>query len=101
MSDRNQKSSTSEPVKVGAIRKIKTANNRSIDKEDYMSPPKNERKATLLRVHLLGHYGAEHIVKSLHNDGIYFKDMISDAVELAKSCQQCQRYNISRRGYQP
>ena len=66
-----------------------------------MSPPKNERKATLLRVHLLGHYGAEHIVKSLHNDGIHWKYMISDAVELVKSCQQCQRYNISRRGYQP
>ena len=101
MSRSNLISNHSKPIKEGAIRKLKSAYNRYSNTNDYMSPPENERKAVLLRAHLLGHYGAEHIVKSLHNDGISWKDMISDAVELVKSCKQCQRYNISRKGYHP
>lgn len=68
---------------------------------DYMTPPENERKQLMLRAHLMGHFGAENIVKVLHNDGLHWKNMIVDAVELVKSCVACQKHNITRKGYHP
>ena len=66
-----------------------------------MTPPENERKQLMLRAHLMGHFGAENIVKVLHNDGLHWKNMIVDAVELVKSCVACQKHNITRKGYHP
>ncbi|KAG1443876.1 hypothetical protein G6F55_012522 [Rhizopus delemar] len=66
-----------------------------------MAPPENERKQLMLRAHLMGHFGAENIVKVLYNDGLHWKNMIVDAVELVKSCVACQKHNITRKGYHP
>ena len=90
------------------VRKLSTTNNklkivkvREHQSGDYITPPVEERKALLLKAHLFGHFGAENIVKSLHNDGLHWKNMIEEAVKLVKSCPQCQKYNITRKGYHP
>lgn len=92
----------------GTIRAIKIDNKNKFDIKhveykhgEYMTPPENERKALLLRAHVFGHFGAENIVKTLHNDGIHWPNLAVDAVELVKSCGSCQKHNITKRGYQP
>ena len=99
----NIKQNNYQSNKEGAVRAITktTKFNHKLDITDYMSPPEKDRHTLLLRAHLLGHYGAEHIIKSLHVDGIHWENMITDALELIKSCKKCQMYNISRKGFHP
>ncbi|KAG1121361.1 hypothetical protein G6F42_012503 [Rhizopus arrhizus] len=92
----------------GQIRAIKrdTTNKLSVKHVeykhgDYLTPPESERKALLLRAHVFGHFGAESIVKSLHNDGLHWPNLAVDAVELVKGCTSCQKHNITKRGFQP
>ncbi|CEP18928.1 hypothetical protein [Parasitella parasitica] len=68
---------------------------------DYFTPPKEESKAILLTAHVFGHFGNESIVKSIHNDGLHWPNLLADAVEMAKSCNQCEKHNITKRGYNP
>lgn len=60
-----------------------------------------ERANLLQRAHLLGHFGAEAMIKSLVRQGHFWLQMREDAVTLVKGCIPCQRYNISRTGFHP
>ncbi|CEP18537.1 hypothetical protein [Parasitella parasitica] len=62
-----------------------------------MIPPESERKDLLLRAHVFGHFGAESIIKYLHNDGLHWPNLAVDAVELVKACSSCQKHNINKR----
>lgn len=68
---------------------------------DYITPPANQHKSILQRVHSFGHFGAEAIVKTVHNEGLHWVHIMKDALEIVKECPACQKYNIVRRGYNP
>jgi transposase InsO family protein len=53
------------------------------------------------RAHLLGHCGGERVYKSLWDSGVYWPGMRADAERVAGRCDQCLRYNLGRRGYNP
>lgn len=69
---------------------------------DYLIALENERKDLLSDAHnLIGHYGAEQMVKRLHAEGIHWPNLISDAIEAVKKCMECSKVNIQKRGYSP
>ncbi|CDH60654.1 hypothetical protein RO3G_15169 [Lichtheimia corymbifera JMRC:FSU:9682] len=69
---------------------------------DVITPPEEERPKELERAHMtIGHAGAEHIVRYLRREGIYWTNLPQDAVEMVKKCPDCQKYNITRKGYHP
>jgi hypothetical protein len=71
-------------------------------KENMMEPPTDEEKKNILeKAHLFGHFGAEAIVKAIHNNGIHWKNMKEEAIQLIKTCSQCQKFNIVKTGYNP
>ena len=39
--------------------------------------------------------------RSILNDGFYWKDMRKDCTDFVKECHACQRYSVSRHGYNP
>jgi hypothetical protein len=55
----------------------------------------------LERVHVEGHYGAEHLVNSLWDQGLYWETMLKDAKEFVKKCMQCLRFNVMKKGFNP
>ncbi|SAL97783.1 hypothetical protein [Absidia glauca] len=79
---------------------------RTSHKEDlennYMEPPtEEERQNILLQTHLFGHFGAEAIVKAIHNNGMHWTNLKQQALDLVKQCTPCQRFNIVKTGYNP
>ena len=71
-------------------------------KENKMEPPTEKEKQELLeKAHLFGHFGAEAIVKAIHNNGVHWPKMIDQAIALVKACPQCQKFNIVKTGYNP
>ncbi|KAG2191768.1 hypothetical protein INT47_010343, partial [Mucor saturninus] len=69
---------------------------------EYFTPPtENERNSLLVEEHLKGHFGIEAIVHALKRKGIYWTNLKNQANELIQSCIQCQRHNITRKGYNP
>ncbi|KAJ8651867.1 hypothetical protein O0I10_012560 [Lichtheimia ornata] len=66
-----------------------------------MEPPEDEKRDILEKAHLFGHFGAEAIVKAIRNNGLYWPKIKEQAVELVKSCKECQKYNIAQNGYNP
>ena len=73
----------------------------NIDTLDYITPPEEERDAILKEAHDFGHFGSESIVKEIHSNGIHWTNLYKDATNVVKSCQECQRHNISKKGYHP
>eukprot|EP00733_Pompholyxophrys_punicea_P001121 Pompholyxophrys_punicea_v1_NODE_493_length_1798_cov_6.648800.p1 type:complete len:208 gc:universal NODE_493_length_1798_cov_6.648800:1631-1008(-) len=61
----------------------------------------SQRKDLLERNHLLGHYGANVLYKSLKTQGYSWSHLRQDCVELVKSCTACQRYSSGRASYHP
>ncbi|SAL96833.1 hypothetical protein [Absidia glauca] len=80
---------------------MRTTHKNDLD-NDYMEPPTEaERSDILLKAHLFGHFGAEAIVKAIHNNGMHWTNLKKDALELVKKCTPCQRFNIVKTGYNP
>ena len=70
--------------------------------KDYLSPPKNENQQLLNEAHnQTGHYGAEQMVKRLHNQGIHWPNLISDCIQYIRQCTDCMKHNIAKKGYHP
>lgn len=75
---------------------------RAAEVNDKMEPPEDaEKKQILENAHLFGHFGAEAIVKAVHNNGLHWPKLKEQAVELVKSCKECQKFNIAKNGYNP
>lgn len=74
---------------------------RAADIVDKMQPPISERKSILENAHLFGHFGADAIVRAIHNNGIHWPSMKQQAVELVNACKECQKFNIAKNGYNP
>lgn len=109
--DKNTKSTTTKPsttIKTGATKHYR--NNKRVfhvrihDKspKDFMTPPDEDRPKELKWAHdVIGHAGAEHLVRFLRREGINWNNMLQDAVEVVKKCPQCQYNNIAKKGYHP
>lgn len=69
---------------------------------EYFTPPtENERNKLLVEEHLKGHFGVEAMMHALKRKGIYWTSLKSQANDLIQACIQCQRHNITRKGYNP
>ena len=74
----------------------------SINSGEYMTPSDpEERKQLLTHEHLQGHFGSDAIYNALKRKGIYWNNLKNEAVDLVKSCVQCQQFNIIKKGYNP
>ncbi|SAL97595.1 hypothetical protein, partial, partial [Absidia glauca] len=70
--------------------------------DSYTEPPTVEEKRDILeKAHLFGHFGAEAIVKAIHNNGMHWTNLKQEALILVKRCVPCQRFNIVKTGYNP
>ncbi|KAG1450460.1 hypothetical protein G6F55_009674 [Rhizopus delemar] len=79
---------------------VKLVNNKHATL-DYICPPEEERDKILNETHEFGHFGSESIVQRIHADGMHWTSIYKDAVETVRSCSECQKHNISKRGYHP
>jgi hypothetical protein len=68
---------------------------------DYMTPPEEERDALLKEAHAFGHFGSQAIVRDLHSQGLHWANIYAEAKDIVSSCVECQKHNISKRGYHP
>jgi transposase InsO family protein len=70
--------------------------------ESFIVPPLEDRKDILKKAHEFGHYGAEAIVQHVRKDeGMNWPNIIKDALEIAKQCTTCQKFVITKKGYNP
>ena len=69
--------------------------------KDYVIPPETERQGLLADAHEFGHFGADHIVRHLHNQNVSWTNILADAVEFVRKCPTCQKFNIVKKGYHP
>lgn len=92
------------------VKKVKTSHvlQRSTQTNEHenpyramLTPPPEERAKLLQETHLFGHFGAEAMTQHLHNEGIHWHSINKDAAETVKKCQECQRFNIVRQGFNP
>ena len=95
------------------VKKAKYSNDRALNifatqlvenkKEnlDYLTPPDEDRDSILQDIHLFGHFGAQAIVRELHSQGLHWTNVYEDAKRLVSSCIECQKHNISKRGWHP
>jgi hypothetical protein len=60
-----------------------------------------ERQELLARQHAFGHFGAEVMEKAIHADGMHWPNLRQDAIDMVKKCNQCMKYNVVRKGYNP
>jgi hypothetical protein len=70
-------------------------------KEEYMTPPKDQRQKILLDTHLFGHFGANAMVTKIHNDGIHWTNIKEEALEMVKQCEQCLQFNLGNKAFRP
>jgi hypothetical protein len=68
---------------------------------DYICPPENKRDNILKEAHNFGHFNAESMIKTIHDDGLHWNNIYKEAAEVAKSCIDCARHNIQKKGYHP
>lgn len=63
--------------------------------------PDHKRKEYLTQAHALRHYGETAMFAHLWNRNIWWPSIKSDLSDLVRTCSDCQRHNIGRRGYHP
>lgn len=73
--------------------------NSKDDLSDYMTPPDSERNGLLHASHAYGHFGSHAMVNELHSQGLHWSNIYEEAKNIVKSCKECQRHNISKKGY--
>jgi len=94
--DQKQKHNSGNNAKVFYIQ-----NPTKFSDKNYVTPPEADRKDILDDAHKFGHFGADHIVKHIHNNDMHWPNLLSDAVKYVSQCPTCQKYNIHKRGYNP
>jgi hypothetical protein len=99
----NSDSNNNDPINISSNYNIFYIQSGQTIHSDYMIAPESERKTLLEDAHnKVGHYGAEQMVKRLHNHkGIHWPKLIDDCIEFVRKCTECQRHNITKRGYHP
>ena len=62
---------------------------------------KKQQMKILDTTHMLGHLGANAMVRSIHAEQLTWPYLANDCLAWVKKCPECQRYNISQKGYHP
>jgi transposase InsO family protein len=65
-----------------------------------VTPDVQERHQLIESAHLLGHFGVDAILKQLQQKYAW-SGMRDDIVSVVAACVPCQRFNVSRQGYNP
>lgn len=63
--------------------------------------PEDKRAEELQRSHLRGHFGEKAMLRDLLHRGCFWPSIRSDIANHVSSCQSCQRFTISLKGYHP
>lgn len=74
---------------------------RKNDVTDYICPPEEERDSIMRETHAFGHFGYQAIVRDIHSRGMHWINIYDDAKNTVSSCPECQKHNITKRGYHP
>jgi transposase InsO family protein len=74
---------------------------QQVDPLDFTEPPKEDQTAMVKTKHLLGHFGADALIRGIHQDGFHWPSIKQDCLNVIKSCVECQRFNITRHGFHP
>lgn len=61
----------------------------------------SKRSDILFKIHAMGHIGANALVKSIYEQGLTWPHLSHNCVDFIKRCRECQRTNISIKGYHP
>ncbi|GJJ75509.1 hypothetical protein EMPS_07867 [Entomortierella parvispora] len=62
---------------------------------------KKKQDDILNKTHALGHLGANAMVRSIHAEQYTWPHLTDDCLNWVKKCSECQKYNISIKGYHP
>ncbi|SAM04409.1 hypothetical protein [Absidia glauca] len=90
---------SSQRVHLGVVRSNSRVCAIQSMKVDYITPPAQEHKSILQRIHAFGHFGAEAIIKTAHKEGLHWTNLAKEALAIVQQCPSCQRYNITKKGY--
>ncbi|SAL97142.1 hypothetical protein, partial, partial [Absidia glauca] len=76
--------------------KMMRATHKAYLEDNHMEPPTDkEKKEVLVKAHLFGHFGADAIVKAIHNNGMHWTNLRKEALELVQNCVPCQSYLVT------
>jgi hypothetical protein len=63
--------------------------------------PLDDREIFLVHAHGMGHLGTNGMVKAIHEEGATWPNLTDECLAFVKKCGECQRVNITRKGYHP
>ena len=88
-------------VPTNPITKIGMLTIEQAERTDRQVVPEADQSDLLAKKHALGHFGADALVAAIHGDNLHWSTLRKDCVEYVKQCIDCQRYNITKKGYHP
>ena len=68
---------------------------------DLRFVPVGERQALLTQAHVNGHFGSDHLFRTLWLSGVFWPSMRRDCISHVSTCLPCLRFNVGKRGYHP
>ncbi|CEP08779.1 hypothetical protein, partial, partial [Parasitella parasitica] len=69
---------------------------------DYIAPPESDRTQIIKDAHNIGHFGVEAVVQHIHTyHGLHWNNIYADCKEILKSCRECAKHNVARKGFNP
>lgn len=86
---------------VNAISLCGTSLEVELELRGKRAPPTDERAALIETEHLFGHFGRDHIYKSLYNKGYWWSNMREDILAILANCDPCTRYVVTKAGFHP
>ncbi|SAL96276.1 hypothetical protein, partial, partial [Absidia glauca] len=81
---------SSQRVHLGVVRSNPRVCAIQSMKVDYITPPAQEHKSILQRIHAFGHFGAEAIIKTAHKEGLHWTNLAKEALAIVQQCPSCQ-----------
>jgi hypothetical protein len=100
--DRHQETMRSDSYASNEVDDCIRTINREYLENNMLEPPSEVEKLNILeKAHAFGHFGAQAIIKYIHNNGMHWKYLDKQALKISQKCVQCQKFNIQKTGYNP